>query len=69
MKTETGCATILVVWAILFALSTWLFQTLWNWLVPSVFGGATITFWQAAGLSFLLNIAGGAFRAAFVSRG
>lgn len=29
---------------------------LWNWLVPELFNGPTITFWQTAGLYFLINL-------------
>jgi hypothetical protein len=29
---------------------------LWNWLMPSVFGLGTITFWQAFGLSLLAKL-------------
>jgi hypothetical protein len=29
---------------------------LWNWLVPSLFGGPVITFWQALGLLALSKI-------------
>jgi hypothetical protein len=32
---------------------------LWNWLVPVLFNGASITFWQAIGLLALLKIVGG----------
>lgn len=34
---------------------------LWNWLVPGVFGGRTITFWQALGLLILSKILFGGF--------
>ena len=29
---------------------------LWNWLVPELFNGPTITFWQTTGLYFLINL-------------
>ena len=29
---------------------------LWNWIVPELFNGPTITFWQSAGLFVLCNI-------------
>ena len=35
---------------------------LWNWLVPGVFGGHTISFWQALGLLILSKILFGGFR-------
>ncbi len=34
---------------------------LWNWLVPSLFGGKAIGFWQAAGLLVLARILVGGF--------
>jgi chromate transport protein ChrA len=36
-------------------------MTLWNWLVPPVFGWHTITFWQALGLLILSKILFGGF--------
>ncbi len=35
---------------------TYLTQTLWNWLVPTLFAGPLITFWQTLGLLALLKI-------------
>ncbi len=35
---------------------TFLTQQLWNWLVPDLFGGPVITFWQALGLLVLSKI-------------
>lgn len=32
----------------------WVVMSLWNWLVPELFNGPQITFWQALGL-FLLS--------------
>lgn len=29
---------------------------LWDWLMPTLFGLPTITFWQACGLNFLCSI-------------
>ena len=31
-------------------------QSLWNWLLPSLFGWHTVTFWQALGLLVLSRI-------------
>ncbi len=36
-------------------------MALWNWLVPDVFGGRTITFWQAVGLMVLSRFLLGRF--------
>ena len=37
-------------------------MNLWNWLVPAVFGGRTVTYWQALGLLMLTRILVGGFR-------
>lgn len=31
----------------------WLFMLLWNWLVPVIFNGPVLNFWQALGLILL----------------
>jgi hypothetical protein len=36
-------------------------MSLWNWLVPAVFGGKLITFWQAIGMLALTRILVGGF--------
>jgi hypothetical protein len=36
-------------------------MSLWNWLVPAVFGGKLITFWQALGILVLSRILVGGF--------
>jgi len=38
------------------ALFGFIVMWLWNWLAPAVFGGHTITFWQALGLLILARI-------------
>lgn len=38
------------------ALFVWVTQWLWNWLVPVLFNGPVITFWQALGLLVLSKI-------------
>ncbi len=42
---------------------------LWNALIPPVFGGHTITFWQALGLLVLSKILFGGFHRPFGGRG
>jgi hypothetical protein len=37
-------------------------MSLWNWLMPTLFGFRSITFWQAIGLLFLSRILLGTFR-------
>jgi hypothetical protein len=36
----------------------WTTQSLWNWLVPLIFKGPVITFWQTAGLMLLVCMFG-----------
>ena len=45
------------------ALAAFIFvvMSLWNWLVPALFGGKLITYWQAAGLLVLSRIFFGGF--------
>lgn len=38
------------------AIGGWIVQALWNWLLPSLFGFPTVTFWQALGLLALCRI-------------
>ena len=38
------------------ALMVALVMTLWNWLMPTIFGLITITYWQAGGLLLLSKI-------------
>lgn len=35
---------------------------LWNWLMPSIFGLTTITFWQSVGIIILARLIFGAFK-------
>jgi hypothetical protein len=45
------------------ALFGFIVMNLWNWLVPAVFGGKLVTFWQALGILALARIlVGGFFR-------
>jgi hypothetical protein len=37
-------------------------MSLWNWLLPALFGVARITYWQAAGILVLSKILFGGFR-------
>jgi len=41
-----------------FALSAFLFEVVWNFVMPAVFKLPIITFWQAAGIVFLLGFIG-----------
>ena len=44
------------------AIAGFLFMSLWNWLMPALFGLRLITFWQALGLLILSKILFGGFR-------
>ena len=38
------------------AFGGWVVMTLWNWLLPGLFGWRMITFWQAMGMLVLCRI-------------
>lgn len=42
-----------LLWIVLFSTAVFF---LWNWLIPSIFGLASISFWQAIGLLVLCKI-------------
>jgi hypothetical protein len=44
------------------AVFSWVTMSLWNWLMPALFGLRAITFWQALGLLLLSRILLGGFR-------
>ena len=49
--------------AVLFlALFGYVVMSLWNWLMPALFGWRLITFWQAVGILILSRILFGGFR-------
>jgi len=52
-----------VLFAIVFlAVFTFVVMSLWNWLMPTVFGWHAINYWQALGLLILSKILFGGFR-------
>ena len=51
------------------AVFTFIVMSLWNWLIPSIVGWHTITFWQALGLLVLSKILFGGFRGGGFGRG
>lgn len=55
---EVVCIVILSWFAmiIIIGLLSILIMWLWNWIVPSLFNGPEITFWQTAGLYLLINL-------------
>ena len=40
-------------------LAAWILWLLWNWLVPELFGGPRVTYWQAVGVMLLLSFVRG----------
>lgn len=57
-----GCVIGLIISIGLGAFSAWMFEILWNWLMPLLFHLPTLTFWQAWGIIALLSIIGGFFK-------
>lgn len=55
-------ASFLVLAAAVLAMVTFVVMSLWNVLVPSLFAGPHLSFWQAAGLLVLCRILVGGFR-------
>ena len=47
---------VIVIVTIATSLLTFIFMTLWNWLIPPLFRGPVVTFWQALGLLLLSKI-------------
>ena len=53
---------ILVIVAIVATVVTFVAMTLWNWLIPPLFHGPVLTFWQTLGLLVLSKLFLGGFR-------
>ncbi|MEO6169231.1 MAG: hypothetical protein ABIO46_13085, partial [Chitinophagales bacterium] len=51
------------------AAMSYLVMTLWNWLMPVVFGLGVITFWQALGILLLAKLIFGFGRAGWGHKG
>lgn len=56
MKKIVKVILIIPLVALAIALFGWVTMSLWNWLVPELFGGPAVTFWQALGLLVLSKI-------------
>jgi len=66
-----SCGLVILIVAAFLALIPlmwWALYAVWNWIVPEVFHGPHITYWQAAGISILLGFVGGAFRSVVTTR-
>ncbi len=60
---------VLPIMLIVFAGLIWAVSALWNWLMPSIFGLHTITYWQGLGLMALSWILFRGFRGPRFDRG
>ena len=56
MKPGYWIAKMVVFGLVAIALVGWITMSLWNWLVPDLFHGPVLTFWQALGLLVLSKI-------------
>ncbi len=63
MKITFMILGVVALMASVFALSTWFFQWIWNFVVPGLFHGPVLGFWQAAAVVVLLSLVGGMFKA------
>lgn len=57
-----GYALGFLIVAIISLAINWLVVALWNWLVPAIFHGPELSFWQMYGLTVLLNLILNIFR-------
>ncbi len=48
--------TLLALIAITLSIQGVVIMLLWNWLVPTLFGGVVITFFQSIGLGLLISV-------------
>lgn len=62
MKKAKKILMILALVAIVLLLVGFVTMSLWNWLVPTLFNGPVISFWQAVGLFILAKLLFGGFR-------
>ena len=51
-----GCFLLLLVLALVDFIGAWVVMSLWNWLMPYLFGLPEINFWMAFGLMVLVSI-------------
>ncbi len=56
MKWVYKIPLIIILGTAALALFTYITQWLWNWLVPELFNGPAVTFWQGLGLLVLSKI-------------
>jgi len=63
-----ACLGILVVIALVVSIQPLIVMLLWNWLVPAIFHGPTIGFWQSLGLCVLMGLLTGLGKIQFSSK-
>ena len=51
-----GCSTTFFLWLLFSLPFAWPVEWLWNWLMPSIFGLARISFWKAWGFEILFGL-------------
>ena len=58
MKASRFLKVFLVAFCVAAAIGVagWVVMSLWNWLIPALFGGPVLHFWQALGLLVLTRI-------------
>lgn len=56
LRVTTIGALVLAAFTLFMLALTYVTMSLWNWLVPALFAGPAITFWQTLGLLVLLKI-------------
>lgn len=66
MKDTLGIVGIIIAFVALLALYPLGIMLLWNWLMPSLFGLGTISFWEALGIKLLCSFL---FSSAFTFNG
>lgn len=47
---------LILVLIVLIIIEGWIVASLWNWLMPTIFGLTTITTWQGVGILTLCNL-------------
>lgn len=47
---------LILVLIVLIIIEGWIIASLWNWLMPTIFGLTTITTWQGVGILTLCNL-------------
>jgi hypothetical protein len=53
-----GCLVIFLIIGVVF-FNAWIFELLWNWLMPSLLNLPAVTYWQSFGIMIFLHLVGG----------